>query len=424
MGKNVPLEGPALEFVRGEFARYYRSARVDPPLRFGRREFAAFPFARETMMRRHAAFRTTEEFRRFLTEEVPRHVYYSSAYYRQPDLAKMAEKGWLGADLIFDLDADHLKHAESLDYPGQLALVKRRFQELLEEFLFGDFGIDPDQTTLVFSGGRGYHVHVHDPRYLELTSAERREIVDYILGVGVDPQSAVAEEVSGGPGAISGEGGELPPAGSPPRRLPVRRFQMLVDPAAPGWPGRVSRSFLELVARWEALGATATARELGEGRNLAPEEASRIARRIVKDAGRIRAQRTLEAFRGRAPQSVLEAALSRAVVEVQGETDAPVTTDIHRLIRLPRSLHGGSGLVVRPLTWETLDDFDPLRDAVPDVDPAAPVPVVPTVTVRYPFGPGTIATRAGEPIELPPPAAVFLLLRGEAEWPTPPAGPG
>jgi DNA primase small subunit len=38
---------------------------------------------------------------------------------------------------------------------------------------------------------------------------------------------------------------------------------------------------------------------------------------------------------------------------------------VKRLIRLPGSVHGKSGLRVTPLTREALTDFDPLRDAVP-----------------------------------------------------------
>ncbi|MCI4318324.1 MAG: DNA primase catalytic subunit PriS, partial [Thermoplasmata archaeon] len=169
MGKIVALEGPTLAWAHAQFARYYSTAIVDPPPRFARREFAAFPFATETLMRRHAAFRSAGEFRGFLARESPRHVYYSSAYYRFPDHPKMAGKEWLGADLIFDLDADHLRQSAGRDFAGQLALVKEKVTALLDDFLFGDFGIDPAQTTLVFSGGRGDHVHVHDEAYLTLT---------------------------------------------------------------------------------------------------------------------------------------------------------------------------------------------------------------------------------------------------------------
>ncbi|MCI4367936.1 MAG: DNA primase catalytic subunit PriS, partial [Thermoplasmata archaeon] len=178
---------------------------LDPPKALARREFALFPFTTETMMRRHSAYPTAEAFRGYFRREVPRHAYYSSAYYERPDHPKMAEKEWLGADLIFDLDADHLRGADRLTYPQQLDLVKERVRDLLDDFLFGDFGVDPSTTRLVFSGGRGYHVHVQGDAFLPLSSPERRELVEYVMGVGFDPSTAVVEtrEEGGNPLAIT-----------------------------------------------------------------------------------------------------------------------------------------------------------------------------------------------------------------------------
>jgi len=54
------------------------------------------------------------------------------------------------------------------------------------------------------------------------------------------------------------------------------------------------------------------------------------------------------------------------VIEKQAAPiDEPVTTDTRRLIRLPGTLHGGTGFVVRRIERDALDDFDPLEDAVP-----------------------------------------------------------
>jgi DNA primase small subunit len=49
----------------------------------------------------------------------------------------------------------------------------------------------------------------------------------------------------------------------------------------------------------------------------------------------------------------------------RAETDEPVTSDIKRLIRMPSSLHGKTGLQVIPMSRDALDEFRPLRDAVP-----------------------------------------------------------
>ncbi len=414
MAKTPPLDPPTLAWARGVFAGYYERVSLEPPTRLNRREFAAFPFASETMMRRHATLRTPEEFRRFLANEVPRHVYYSSAYYRHPDGPNMASKEWLGADLIFDLDSDHLRGAEGLDYASQLRLVKERLVTLVDDFLFGDFGIDPAATSFVFSGGRGYHVHVHDERFLVLSSPERRELVDYVPGTGVDPMAAVEErreDVRAGRTTVVFEE-EPGPAGASRRAPKTRR---LAPPDAPGWRGRTTRALLEVLRRWQTLGSEAAAKEMA-GLGIATGKARRWARLLVDEGGarKIESTLTLDVFKRDLPNEFLEAVTSRAMVEVQGETDAPVTTDIHRLIRLPGSLHGGTGFRVVPLSRDAIAEFDPFRDALV-VEPAGGTT---SVTYReeaaHPFPTG-VRGRPGETDELPTPVALFLVLRGEAE---------
>ena len=284
----------------GSSPGYYRSQEVDAPSRFARREFAAFPFASENLMRRHASFRSADELRAFLRSEVPRHVYYSSAYYRQPDHPKMAQKEWLGADLIFDLDADHLRGAERLTYPEQLDLVKERVRDLLQDFLFGDFGIDPATTHLVFSGGRGYHVHVQGEDFLPLTSPERRELVEYVMGVGFDPATAVVEsrEEASNPLQIAGLDGGVE-AARPRRGHGARPFKRLVAPETPGWRGRTTRSVQRLLQRWEGLGVERAASEM-EGLGLPKRDARRLAKTLIEEgrAQTIRTSLSLEVFKG------------------------------------------------------------------------------------------------------------------------------
>jgi len=411
VAKTVALDAPTLAWARRRFQEYYQSQPIEPPDRLTRREFAAFPFATETFMRRHATLRTTEEFRGFLAQEVPRHVYYSSAYYRHPAETSMTAKEWLGADLVFDLDSDHLRGAEALDYAGQLTLVKKRLIALVDDFLFGDFGIDPASTALVFSGGRGYHVHIRAEGFVTLTSPERRELVDYVLGTGVDPMRAVSRHQPGVE-ALADDGSGDAPA---PRRGGGPRARTLVPPETPGWRGRTTRAVLDVLRRWEEGGRDVAAREM-VGYGIAAPKAKKWAKLLVDDGGaeRIRSRLSLDVFPKDVPEDLLAAIVSHATIEVQGETDAPVTTDIHRLIRLPGSLHGGTGFRVVPLARERLEEFDPFRDALlaPFDGPMAEVAL--TERIDYPFPGGGLRGGAGETLELPTPAAVFLVLRGEA----------
>ncbi len=375
MARTVPLDAGTLAWARARFAEYYVHTNVPSPEKLTRREFAAFPFAGESLMRRHATLRSDEELRAYLAREVPRHVYYSSAYYRRPAEPTMAGKEWLGADLIFDLDADHLRGAESLDYPGQLALVKDRLIHLVDDFLLGDFGVDPATTSFAFSGGRGYHVHIRDERYLTLSSPERRELVDYVLGLGFDPLRAIEEhreDVRSGRTVADSDEAEPTPRG---RAGPVTLRLAPVD--ALGWRGRTTRAVLDILTRWEGAGTKVAAAEMIAS-GIPPLKARKWARMLVEQGGarKIRETLSLDVFPQEASaeflKSMVRAMVVRAAVEVQGETDAPVTTDIHRLIRLPGSLHGGTGFRVVPLARDAIDGFDPFADALIDPVPRRP----------------------------------------------------
>ena len=48
------------------------------------------------------------------------------------------------------------------------------------------------------------------------------------------------------------------------------------------------------------------------------------------------------------------------------EIDEPVTTDVHRLIRFPGSLHGKTGLAVTRIELHDLEKFNPLDSAIPE----------------------------------------------------------
>ncbi|MCI4335711.1 MAG: DNA primase small subunit PriS [Thermoplasmata archaeon] len=418
MAKIAVLDPRSLAWARHRFEAYYADAALEPPPRFARREFAAFPFAEATLMRRHGSFRTAEDFRDFLLREVPRHVYYSSAYYRYPDHAQMSGKEWLGADVIFDLDADHLRGAESLTYAEQLLRVKDRVRDLWDDFLVGDFGIPPEEMSLVFSGGRGYHIHVRSPAYWPLSSPERRELVEYIQGTGFDETTAVMEERTVEPISSSDSDGDSP---RPGRSSRARSFRRLHPPTTPGWRGRTTRSFLRLLERWEAAGREVAAAEL-EQLGMPKPAARRLARQLVTDGrgAQIRETLSLDVFHGGVPKELLETVLRQARIEVQGETDAPVTTDIHRLIRLPGSLHGGSGFRVVPLDRADLDAFDPWTDAPVVADMNARTEVELVESHAYPF-PGTSTEGPpGRRVALTTPAALFLVLRGEAKLPPSP----
>ncbi|MDE1821430.1 MAG: hypothetical protein KGJ23_01005 [Euryarchaeota archaeon] len=441
MGKTVALEGPSLEFAQKFFLEHYKFHPPAPPSRASEREFAYAPFSGGGM-RRHLAIPSAEAFREMFVREVPRHAYYSSAYYSDPAHPIMISKKWEGADLIFDLDADHLQDAGGLSYPAQLELVRKKFRILVEDYLLKDFGLGEEDLTLAFSGGRGYHAHVHKDSFLSLSSAARRELVEYLGGSGVDlskylfplekAKVHLPKGTSRGPKAPS-SGAAAEPAGSRSRsRAPSTTLQgipKLPPPDAPGWEGRFTRAFFLLLDSWEGKSVAEVTNDILErGKrhgiaHLRSDQAFIVARSLFAEgkAKKAREKLVLDVGgkeKGEAkgvPIPFVEVVLAEGRVLFQGETDAPVTTDIHRLIRLPDSLHGGTGFRVRPLRLDELASFSPLRDAVlPVVPGAAPVRVRLVGAVDYPLGEDHVLGEEGEVLELPGPHALFLVLRGEA----------
>jgi DNA primase small subunit len=389
-----PSTQKSLEFLKNSFQTYYTSNKIGLPDRFGRREFAFLFFGGKGMVR-HLGFEKREMFWNFLAEQVPQHTYYSSAYYQHPDAAKMTEKTWMGAELIFDLDSDHLPNAKKMGYAESLVEVKKEFIKLIEEFLLDDFGFTEKKMELYFSGGRGYHCHVKDPVVLDLNSNERREIVDYITGRDLDDSIIFHDEVTGRKSIGS-------------RSFAAGKSLKMPTPDRDGWKGRISRGIIELVD--EIKKSDDPEKKLHEY-----GVSQRDAERLVKDLSEERVNRIKTGWLDQSQtirKFFLKSAVGRTAVSLSsGETDEPVTCDVKRLIRLPSSLHGKTGLKVIKITVDDLKDFDPLRDAV--VLPDDPVRIIVNQPVSLNMNNQSFHLSEGEQ-EVPTYLAVFLIGRKEA----------
>ncbi|MEM0449658.1 MAG: DNA primase catalytic subunit PriS [Methanomassiliicoccales archaeon] len=393
------------EFIMRRFRDYYLKRPLSPPERFSRREFG-FMFFDRNYVQRHLAFPKVSDLHSFLIEKVPSHCYYSTAYYKHPAAEKMEDKIWLGADLIFDLDADHIRGAEALSYTEMLALVKKEMIRLLDDFILGDLGFDEKHLSVTFSGGRGYHAHISDPRILTLRSHERREIVDYISGTDLDidwlmPLKTVAEKRYGATGVI--------------RSLNTR---MIPAEGSGGWRGRVRSKlteFLEEMERLEPKEARMHYPSLSrekEGAVISLYEDLFKGPRGKRGCDLILKKGNLADIREKNQSLFIKLIETELVPRVSGQVDEPVTSDVKRLIRMPFSLHGKTGLRVVKMTRDELDDFDPLRDAVPDTLGDEPVRLLMSRKTDIVLK-GERFSLQGE-VEVPERAALFLLCRREA----------
>lgn len=353
---SIIVQNNSLEFLKNRFKEYYTKNDIRLPDRFARREYAFVLFGGKGMLR-HIGFNRKNNLSSFLKERSPQHAYYSSAYYQKPDAPTMNEKNWMGAELIFDLDSDHLPNADKMSYAESLEEVKKEFYKLVNDFLLNDFGFDEKNLDLYFSGGRGYHCHVTDPSIFNIDSNERREIVDYITGRDLN-DSLVFHEMATGRKRYG------------QRVYPSGKTLKMPKPDEPGWRGRISRGIIDIIDEIKTSEyPIKKLKEYGVKESDAEKLLTDLSEERIKriKEGNLDQSKTIKKF-------FLNNALRKTAVSIAaGETDEPVTCDIKRLIRLPDSLHGKTGLKVKKISIDELNGFDPLRDAV--VLPDSPVKV-------------------------------------------------
>jgi DNA primase small subunit len=340
------MEERTRAYLRGRFRDYYRRTAVSPPPDASQREWGFIPWTAGsgTTMVRHRSLLDLGALEEFLARKRPRHVYFSAGRYDDPGAGDMNRKGWRSSDLVFDLDADHLPAVSPGEdsYEEMLTTCKEALERLLD-ILEDDFGFE--DLTVVFSGGRGYHVHVRDAGVRELDREQRRDIVDYVRGIDVEFEDLIERE------AVGGTAG---------RSSPAHKRSLVADG---GWGRRVHRRVRSFIDELLEL----------------PEDDALERLQSFDGIGAGKAQGALNAARNNHEQiqagnvdvhpAFLQLARTLAEDVLGSESapiDEPVTTDTNRLIRLPGSLHGGTGLRVLRIDREDLADFEPLADAVPD----------------------------------------------------------
>jgi len=402
-------------FIREKFADYYKqhSGSIVAPSTLERREFG-FLLLEKKVMLRHKGFRDVDSLRSSLATVVPSDVYYSSAYYDRPE-EEMKVKGWLGADLVFDIDADHIPtpcatvhdfwvcidcgtsgrgihplscpncgKAKFKDktWPCEICLEASKAEAIkLVDVLTDDFGFSSNKLTVAFSGHRGYHIHVESESVRRLDSLARKEIVDYMMGIGLEA------EFHG-----------LGKSSSPDRRVSGP------DLNDRGWRGRIAKGTYDflLTASKEDL-IQAGLKTMHINTLLEHREAILLSWSEKGPWGVIK-NISSETWR-----KIAQYGVEKQSVKI----DTVVTPDINRLIRLPNSLHGKTGLKKVEFPFASIEDFDPLKSAVAFKEGHVTVHVseAPQFRVEDEFyGPFK-----GQTIELPTAAALMLLCKGVAK---------
>ncbi|MEM3715234.1 MAG: DNA primase small subunit PriS [Nitrososphaeria archaeon] len=402
----------SLAFVQKIFREYYtKDFRFNENLQMIRnREFGFISF--EGLMLRHESFKNAEELENFLRTFVPRDSYFSCAYYEDPK-AEMEKKGWLGADLVFDIDADHITTScnkvhdewvcgnckfagkgiepekcpvcggekfEVYTWPCENCLASAKAETLkLLDMLMQDFGFSEKELHVFFSGHRGYHVHVESEAVKSLDAISRKEIVDYVCGLGFDAKFQ----------GLRGEG--------------VHIFESL-NLSSSGWCGRVARGIYDFILTanpedYKSLGVKGN-----------------VAKAIIKNKDNILKKLSAPAY----PSAIKGVGLEtlKKIAEFcakskAAQVDTVVTTDIHRLIRMPNTLHGKTGLKKVEFPISKIEDFDPFDSAVAFKKGTTTVLV--SDSPKFKLGGEFFGPYKNQKVELPMAAAVLLVCKGRAE---------
>lgn len=292
-----------------------------------KREFG-FDHTGEGPSDRKNVFADVRDLEDYIKATSPYAVYTSVALYREP--AEM--EGWLGAELVFDIDAKDLPLRRCMDrHPsGQVCpICLEDAKELAKDTLVvlkEDFGFE--NVHVVYSG-RGYHIRVLDEWALRLDSKARERILAYI---------SASEEVTF-------------------EDVMSRRIML-----SSGYFRTFRLRFGYFIKRANENHLISAGIKKSLARKILSEESrEQIVKSFVEKG-------LLAAFPSGVGYKTLIRLFSISSTFSKAYFDGRVTVDIKRILRLPSSLHSKVGLVATYIGGDEkkLERFDPFRDAVPE----------------------------------------------------------
>ena len=379
------------DYLKDKFQEYYQNAEITLPPRFTSREWGFLSW-KGGIMNRHVNFRTIKEVKTYLARIAPAHCYHSVAYYKDPSKNTMVDKEWQGADLIFDLDADHLPEMEDvkkgkIPFSKLMEYIREQTYRLVVDVLLRDFGLSEEDLLITFSGGRGYHVHVRTPELLTLPSGARREIADYLTGKGLDLNKILIDAGYTKEYPIRGKGIERKNLG----------IEKLPKKDAKGWQGIITRYIHNT---------------LDDLREKNDDEKKPIMKKLGVSRDMLDFKDSNDDIFNKLPKTPKKRFVKIALKETAIYPDEPVTGDIHRLIRLPGSLHGGSGLKVTTMDSKKLEKFDPMKDAIAFGDNLVKIRSI--VSHPVTMGDGLTTLKPESVVDLPERTAIYFMARNWA----------
>jgi len=416
-------------YLKRLFQAYYKEKKDEIPLvnLLEHREFGYIPWEKQIMIR-HLGFNSIDILRNYLVDNAPKHLYSSGSLYIQPDNPNMDNKGYQGCDFIVDIDVDHfytpckdnhdIWYCKECEESGMgmppkkcpkcgkkifkglawicnecLEVSKKEIIKLIKDFLIPDFNIKEKDMKLAFSGHRGFHLKIENKKIRTLSSAERREIVDYLTG------NNISFEILG------------------LKQIGTNIYGLLKDNI--GWSKKIITKMENILQSYSNIELEHLLKKFGLNKKIITSFLNSKNDFLEIISKSINNMWNIEGF----GLKTWETFLTGIISEIGVELDEPVSIDIHRLIRYPGSLHGKTGFKVQELTLKELETFNPLDETNEKLDPIVfqsekvqklevIEQIIPATKIKGNiFGPFS----QGEKIEVPHHVAVFLLCKGVAK---------
>ncbi|MEM2842077.1 MAG: DNA primase small subunit domain-containing protein [Thermoproteota archaeon] len=388
-------------YIRQYYLKYKQNVWIPPPVL--EREFG-FVIGPNKVMTRHKGFENDDAVKTFLANEAPLDAYHSAAVYDNP-IASMDEKGFRGADLFFDIDADHVdpecgkdrriwicntcneaglghvdvctkcnRNVSYVTFPNKECIEAARLEtRKLISILTNEFGFPHDKIKIHYSGNRGFHVYVLSEEVRALSQEARKEIIDYIANPSPEFDLLVIRE-----GDRVGE---------------------VLMPKI-GLPGRILDELKEILFNQEVL-------ENILGQRIA-QRAHKERSTILADLESGRLSVLLRVLGKNNLKNILGLALDRIKVRV----DPVVTIDLHRLVRMPGSINSKTGFpklevdLQEASADEILTNIEHQEESIKVMVKAAP---------KIELGGNLYGPYENIIKDLPVEVGVLLILRGVAE---------
>jgi DNA primase small subunit len=236
-------------------------------------------------------------------------------------------------------------------------LIQEQAWSLWEDFLQPEFGFREEYIQTSFSGHRGFHIHVRDPKLFHLDSNARRELVNHIRGEGIDvrttlagPESQWKNRVQNGIQTVIEKLKNISSEKSKNKHL-IDNFTSIL----------VSRNNFS-DNKLKSLTSKTITKKILQLADLSIDE-SRITR-LNNDSSLLVFGESLTPLFWELVKGDSSVILGNA-----GETDEAVTVDVKRVIRHVGSLHGKCGLRVTDFPLKRLnpydsEKFDPLSETI------------------------------------------------------------